>query len=111
MGQCKRSRCPAEELFRDEKQLVDLAGCQSPQVVAQKPHIALVLVAWVVVQARRARDLADARGDTGGNPAVSAARRRGAAVRGAEVRRQARSATSRTCEALQRTAVGLKYIL
>jgi Transposase DDE domain len=48
--QCKRSRWPVEELFRDEKQLVNLAGCQSPRVEAQKTHIALVLVAWVVLQ-------------------------------------------------------------
>jgi hypothetical protein len=48
--QCKRSRWPVEELFRDEKQLVKLAGCQSPRVQAQKTHIALVLVAWVVLQ-------------------------------------------------------------
>jgi hypothetical protein len=48
--QCKRSRWPAEELFRDDKQLVNLAGCQSPRVEAQKSHIALVLVAWVVLQ-------------------------------------------------------------
>jgi len=47
---CKRSRWPVEELFRDEKQLVNLAGCQSPRVEAQKTHIALVLVAWVVLQ-------------------------------------------------------------
>ena len=48
--QCKRSRWPVEELFRDEKQLVNLAGCQSPRVEAQKAHIAMVLVAWVVLQ-------------------------------------------------------------
>jgi len=48
--QCKRSRWPVEELFREEKQLVKLAGCQSPRVEAQKAHIALVLVAWVVLQ-------------------------------------------------------------
>ncbi len=48
--QCKRSRWPVEELFREEKQLVNLAGCQSPRVEAQKTHIALVLVAWVVLQ-------------------------------------------------------------
>ena len=48
--QCKRSRWPVEELFREEKQLVNLAGCQSPRVEAQKAHIALVLVAWVVLQ-------------------------------------------------------------
>ena len=48
--QCKRSRWPVEELFRDEKQLVNLAGCQSPRVEAQKAHIALVLLAWVVLQ-------------------------------------------------------------
>ncbi len=51
--QCKRSRWPVEELFRDEKQLVKLAGCQSPQVEAQKAHIALVLLAWVVLQCLR----------------------------------------------------------
>jgi len=48
--QCKRSRWPVEELFREEKQLVKLAGCQSPRVETQKAHIALVLVAWVVLQ-------------------------------------------------------------
>ena len=48
--QCKRSRWPVEELFRDEKQLVNLAGCQSPRVEAQKAHIAMVLLAWVVLQ-------------------------------------------------------------
>ena len=48
--QCKRSRWPVEELFRDEKQLVNLAGCQSPRVEAQKAHIAVVLLAWVVLQ-------------------------------------------------------------
>ena len=48
--QCKRSRWPVEELFREEKQLVNLAGCQSPRVEAQKAHIALVLLAWVVLQ-------------------------------------------------------------
>jgi len=48
--QCKRSRWPIEELFRDEKQLVNLAGCQSRRVEAQKAHIALVLLAWVVLQ-------------------------------------------------------------
>src|SRR5258705_358537 len=51
--QCKRSRWPVEELFRDEKQLVKLAGGQSPQVEAQKAHIALVLLAWVVLQCLR----------------------------------------------------------
>jgi hypothetical protein len=49
----KRSRWPVEVLFRDEKQLVQLAGCQSPRVEAQKAHIALVLVAWVVLQRLR----------------------------------------------------------
>jgi len=51
--QCKRNRWPAEELFRDEKQLVKLAGCQSPRVEAQKAHIAMVLLAWVVLQCLR----------------------------------------------------------
>jgi hypothetical protein len=46
----KRSRWPVEVLFRDDKQLVQLAGCQSPRVEAQKAHIALVLVGWVVLQ-------------------------------------------------------------
>ena len=46
----KRSRWPVEVLFRDEKQVVPLAGCQSPRVEAQKAHIALVLVGWVVLQ-------------------------------------------------------------
>ncbi len=49
----KRSRWPVEVLFRDEKQLVQLAGCQSPRVEAQQAHIALVLVAWVVLQRLR----------------------------------------------------------
>ena len=40
-------------MFRDEKQLLDLAGCQSPRVEAQETHIALVLVAWVVLQRLR----------------------------------------------------------
>jgi hypothetical protein len=48
--QCKRSRWPIEELFRDEKQLVNLAGCQSRRVEAQKAHIAMVLLGWVVLQ-------------------------------------------------------------
>ena len=48
--QCKRSRWPVEELFREEKQLLKLGGCQSPQVEAQKAHIAIVLLAWVVLQ-------------------------------------------------------------
>jgi hypothetical protein len=51
--QCKHNRWPVEELFRDEKQLVKLAGCQSPRVEAQKAHIALVLLAWVVLQCLR----------------------------------------------------------
>lgn len=51
--QSKRNRWPVEELFRDEKQLVKLAGCQSPRVAAQKAHIALVLLAWVVLQCLR----------------------------------------------------------
>jgi DDE superfamily endonuclease len=50
---CKISRWPIEPMFRDEKQLLDLAGCQSPQVEAQETHIALVLVAWVVLQCLR----------------------------------------------------------
>ena len=45
---CKLSRWPIEPMFRDQKQLLDLAGCQSPRVEAQETHIALVLVAWVV---------------------------------------------------------------
>jgi hypothetical protein len=48
--QCKRSRWPVEELFREEKQLLKLGGCQSPQVEAQKAHMAIVLLAWVVLQ-------------------------------------------------------------
>ena len=50
---CKVSRWPIEPMFRDEKQLLDLAGCQSPRVEAQETHIALVLVAWVVLQRLR----------------------------------------------------------
>jgi DDE superfamily endonuclease len=50
---CKSSRWPIEPMFRDEKQLLDLAGCQSPRVEAQETHIALVLVAWVVLQRLR----------------------------------------------------------
>ena len=50
---CKISRWPIEPMFRDEKQLLDLAGCQSPRVEAQETHIALVLVAWVVLQRLR----------------------------------------------------------
>ena len=50
---CKISRWPIEPMFRDEKQLLDLAGCQSPRVEAQATHIALVLVAWVVLQCLR----------------------------------------------------------
>ena len=49
----KRSRWPVEVFFRDEKQLVQLAGCSSPRVEAQKAHIALVLVGWVVLQRLR----------------------------------------------------------
>jgi hypothetical protein len=50
---CKVSRWPIEPMFRDQKQLLDLAGCQSPRVEAQETHIALVLVAWVVLQRLR----------------------------------------------------------
>jgi DDE superfamily endonuclease len=50
---CKVSRWPIEPMFRDKKQLLDLAGCQSPRVEAQETHIALVLVAWVVLQRLR----------------------------------------------------------
>ncbi len=50
---CKIRRWPIEPMFRDEKQLLDLAGCQSPRVEAQETHIALVLVAWVVLQRLR----------------------------------------------------------
>jgi DDE superfamily endonuclease len=50
---CKSSRWPIEPMFRDEKQLLDLGGCQSPRVEAQETHIALVLVAWVVLQRLR----------------------------------------------------------
>ena len=49
----KVGRWPIEPMFRDEKQLLDLAGCHSPQVAAQQTHIALVLVAWVVLQRLR----------------------------------------------------------
>ena len=49
----KRSRWPVEVLFRDDKQLVHLGRCQSPRVEAQKAHIALVLVGWVVLQRLR----------------------------------------------------------
>jgi hypothetical protein len=51
--QAKRSRWPIEPQFRDEKQLLDLGGCQVPRVEAQETHIALVLVAWVVLQLLR----------------------------------------------------------
>jgi DDE superfamily endonuclease len=50
---CKVSRWPIEPMFRDEKQLLDLGGCQSPRVEVQETHIALVLVAWVVLQRLR----------------------------------------------------------
>jgi len=50
---CKVRRWPIEPMFRDEKQLLDLAGCQSPRVEAQETHIALVLLAWVVLQRLR----------------------------------------------------------
>jgi len=50
---CKSSRWSIEPMFRDEKQLLDLGGCQSPRVEAQETHIALVLVAWVVLQRLR----------------------------------------------------------
>lgn len=50
---CKRRRWPIEPLFRDAKQLLDLGGCQAPRVEAQETHIALVLVAWVVLQRLR----------------------------------------------------------
>jgi len=50
---CKISRWPIEPMFRDEKQLLDLGGCQSVRVEAQETHIALVLVAWVVLQRLR----------------------------------------------------------
>jgi hypothetical protein len=50
---CKVSRWPIEPMFRDKKQLLDVAGCQSPRVEAQETHIALVLVAWVVLQRLR----------------------------------------------------------
>ncbi len=50
---CKVSRWPIEPMFRDEKQLLDLAGCQSPRVEVQETHSALVLVAWVVLQRLR----------------------------------------------------------
>jgi hypothetical protein len=50
---CKSSRWAIEPMFRDEKQLLDLGGCQSPRVEAQETHIALVLVAWVVLQRLR----------------------------------------------------------
>jgi len=50
---CKVSRWPIEPMFRDKKQLLDVAGCQSPRVAAQETHIALVLVAWVVLQRLR----------------------------------------------------------
>jgi hypothetical protein len=51
--QAKVSRWPIEPQFRDEKQLLDLGGCQVPRVEAQETHIALVLVAWVVLQLLR----------------------------------------------------------
>ena len=50
---CKISRWPIEPMFRDEKQLLDLGGCQSPRVEAQETHIALVMLAWVVLQQLR----------------------------------------------------------
>lgn len=43
-------RWPIEELFRDEIQQVNLAGYQSRRVEAQKAHIAMVLLASVVLQ-------------------------------------------------------------
>jgi hypothetical protein len=43
-------RWQIEPMFRDTKQLLDVAGCHSPRVEAQQTHIALVLVAWVVLQ-------------------------------------------------------------
>ncbi len=49
----KAQRWPVEPMFRDDKQLLDLAGCHSPRVEAQQSHIALVLVAWVVLQRLR----------------------------------------------------------
>jgi DDE superfamily endonuclease len=49
----KVARWPIEPMFRDEKQLLSLAGCHSPRVEAQQTHIALVMVAWVVVQRLR----------------------------------------------------------
>jgi hypothetical protein len=49
----KVNRWPIEPQFRDEKQLLDLGGCQVPRVEAQETHIALVLVAWVVLQLLR----------------------------------------------------------
>jgi hypothetical protein len=51
--QAKSSRWPIEPQFRDEKQLLDLGGCQVPRVEAQETHIALVLVSWVVLQLLR----------------------------------------------------------
>jgi Transposase DDE domain len=51
--QCKRNRWPVEELFRDEKQVVKLAGCQSSRVDAHKAQLALVLLAWVVLECLR----------------------------------------------------------
>ena len=51
--QAKLSRWPIEPQFRDEKQLLKLGGCQVPRVEAQETHIALVLVAWVVLQVLR----------------------------------------------------------
>lgn len=51
--QAKRSRWPIEPMFRDGKQLLALGGCQVPRVEAQETHIALVLVAWVVLQLLR----------------------------------------------------------
>lgn len=50
---CKRRRWGIEPLFRDAKQLLDLGGCQAARVEAQETHIALVLVAWVVLQRLR----------------------------------------------------------
>lgn len=51
--QAKIRRWPIEPQFRDEKQLLDLGGCQVPRVAAQETHIALVLLAWVVLQVLR----------------------------------------------------------
>ena len=49
----KRSRCSIESLFRDAKQLSGLAACQCRVDQALVRHVALVLIAFVVLQRLR----------------------------------------------------------